>query len=157
LIEALLFPTIVCIVTVVPVGVPVEQYLRRGVDASARAHWDLARHSKHLKTNICTRRAPSRRQIISRSCSPIGAAAMSARLEHIQFLWKLNMRKLLAFVAFSDGKPVSTPDQVRGRPFPENALARCLQRVVDREHHCRSRRVESRAWNLALGISNDVK
>jgi hypothetical protein len=34
--------------------------------------------------------------------------------EHIQFLWKLNMLQLLAFVAFSDGKPVST--------FPENAL-----------------------------------
>ncbi len=28
-----------------------------------------------------------------------------------------------ALIAFSDGKPVSTPDQVRGRLFPENALA----------------------------------
>jgi len=31
-----------------------------------------------------------------------------------------------ALIAFSDGKPVSTPDQVRGRHFPENALAASL-------------------------------
>jgi hypothetical protein len=31
--------------------------------------------------------------------------------------------RLFALIAFSDGKPVSTPDQVRGRLFPENALA----------------------------------
>jgi hypothetical protein len=29
-----------------------------------------------------------------------------------------------ALIAFSDGKPASTPDQVRGRLFPENALPR---------------------------------
>jgi hypothetical protein len=39
---------------------------------------------------------------------------LTIALEHIQFLWKLNMLQLLAVVAFSDGKPVST--------FPENAL-----------------------------------
>jgi hypothetical protein len=39
---------------------------------------------------------------------------MAVVLEHVQFLWKLNMLQLLAFVAFSGGESVST--------FPENAL-----------------------------------
>jgi hypothetical protein len=37
-----------------------------------------------------------------------------------------------ALVAFSDGKPVSTPDQVRGRHFPENAPAALLAAAAAR-------------------------
>jgi hypothetical protein len=42
---------------------------------------------------------------------------MAVVLEHVQFLWKPNMLQLLAFLAFSGGESVSTPDQVRGRLF----------------------------------------
>src|SRR5438045_3280077 len=35
----------------------------------------------------------------------------------------LKVGGLLCVVAFSDGKPASTPDQVRGRLFPENNAA----------------------------------
>src|SRR5712692_6230759 len=76
------------------------------------------------------------------------------RIEHIQFQWKLNVLQLLAFVAFSDGKPVST--------FPENALARqgCLAaRDESLQHYGRTAlfghriRVPNVVGNeLALGI-----
>ena len=47
-----------------------------------------------------------------------------ARLDHIQFPWKLNVVQLLYVVAFSDGKPVPT--------FPENALSDRLARQHQR-------------------------
>src|ERR1700674_2210192 len=64
--------------------------------------------------------------------------AVATTREHIQFPRKLNVLSSVAFVAFSDGKPVSTPDQVRGKHFPENALAAPLAvarqagRILDR-------------------------
>jgi hypothetical protein len=52
----------------------------------------------------------------SAATSPIELASRSvSSIEVMDFVEKSSCRELLAFIAFSDGKPVST--------FPENALA----------------------------------
>src|SRR5437879_10465798 len=43
---------------------------------------------------------------------------------------------LLCVVAFSDGKPASTPDQVRGGLFPENAAISLVDPVVAHAADC---------------------
>jgi hypothetical protein len=44
-------------------------------------------------------------------------------LEHDPFQWYRIMLWILYLIALSDGEPDSTPDQVRGRLSPDNALA----------------------------------
>src|SRR5229473_2116048 len=49
-------------------------------------------------------------------------ACLLRGLERIQFRRKLDALRSFCVAAFSDGKPVPTPDRVRGKLFPENAL-----------------------------------